>query len=147
MKKLITFMTALICGVCFAGEGTVSTTWRWFGVVRRCDVVWAASTNGVVDAAELGYFRGQILRMVLSHGATAEDGYDVTLTDENGIDVLAGLGTNVSTSTVLNCSPVYVTTSATATNIVLFAVNDVLTLNISNAGTNNATGKIVIYLQ
>jgi hypothetical protein len=88
---------------------------------------------------------GEILRITTNPGATApSDDYDITILDEDGVDVaLATLG-NRDTA---NTETVYpsVTTTGTKTDV-LMSVAGRITLTIANAG-NSKTGRVTIYLR
>lgn len=131
--------------------GTVTLTDR--GSVGRpvVHLDWLCSSGGVV-AAVLNDVKGVIERVTFvpdAGGTQPSAAYDVTLTDIEGIDVLAGLGGNLSQSAASSVVPQILNTVGTPTNTYAIghkiAVSGALTLAIANAG-NAKGGIIVIYL-
>jgi hypothetical protein len=62
------------------------------------------------------------------------------------VDVLAGLGSGVSTSTVSSVVPGIKITDSVTTNVVPIVVNDLLTLGVTVAGSNK-TGSVILYVK
>lgn len=85
---------------------------------------------------------GFIVRVVTNPGATAPTAdYDVTLTDEDGVDVLGGEGVDRSASVSEHII------SKLGSSYGPCYVNSKLTLNLSNNSVNSAVGEVVIYVE
>lgn len=91
---------------------------------------------------------GQIQRVVFVPSASAVPTtlYDVTMTDENGIDVLAGQGANLSETTASSVCPGTALKDGTTVGVVPTVVDGILTLNVTNAGAAKA-GKVILYVR
>jgi hypothetical protein len=103
--------------------------------VKRITWDWLSTDAGVVTSATTKTFDGEILAAVFipdSAGTQPTNLYDVTITDSASIDVLAGLGADLS-----NAASV----TKKHTDGLSAVAGSVLTLNIANAG--NAKGGIV----
>jgi len=116
----------------------------WSGDMRTLDFEWTAdSTDGSFTAEESDWeILGWIVAVETNPGATAPTAdYDITLTSEEGTDLLGGAGADRSTSaneitfpyvnSVYQPVPVYGT----------------ITLNITNNSENSATGLIRVYFK
>jgi hypothetical protein len=90
---------------------------------------------------------GEIQRVVIDPQSPAPtDLYDITLTDEDSVDVLAGQGANVSTSATSIVCPGTPLKDGTTVSVRPVVVDGILTLNITNAG-NGGAGKVVVYVR
>ncbi|NVM21301.1 MAG: hypothetical protein HWN68_05930 [Desulfobacterales bacterium] len=117
--------------------GTVTITEETYGTIKKIKFDWT-SGDGAEDGTASGQtthaYSGKILGLATDPGSPAPTAlYDITVTDEDGMDVLMGGG---------------VDRSATVTEYVLSSslgavANDKLTINVSAAGTNT---KGVAYL-
>lgn len=90
---------------------------------------------------------GEIQRVVidpLSPAPTAA--YDLTLTDEDSIDVLAAQGANLDATASKSFVPGTPLTDGTTTSTRPIVVDGILTLNVTNAGSGGA-GKVVVYVR
>lgn len=106
--------------------------------VKRIYWDWLSTDLGVVTSQTTKAFDGVIERAVFIPDAAATQPtnlYDVTITDSDGVDVLAGLGADLS-----NAATVVKKHSDGLTAV----AGSLLTLNVSNAG--DAKGGIVILL-
>ncbi len=66
--------------------------------VHTIAITWTSATDGSVVQSFV--MDGAIMRMVTNPGGTAPtDDYDITLVDADGVDLLAGEGSNRDTST------------------------------------------------
>jgi len=111
--------------------GTVTITEEIYSTIKKIKFSW---TSG--DGAEAGTasgqtseaYSGKILGLATDPDGTAipTDNYNITVTDEDGMDVLMGGGANRDTA---------VTEYVLSTSLGAVA-NDKLTINISGAGTN-----------
>jgi hypothetical protein len=117
--------------------GTVTQTSSGVGI-ELLAFDWLSHTDGTVSAtSSTGKYTGLILAVefVPDGGATApDDGYDVTLTDSNSIDLLCGQGANLS-----NVNTIVVNSG------LLPIVFDTISITVSGAGSANA-GIVYIWL-
>jgi hypothetical protein len=114
--------------------------------VRRVSIDWISDASGDATATT-GIVSGTILGVTFNPGSPAPTAnYDVTLLDQAGRDVLAGLGANLSATDTLGVCPGQAFTDGTTTSVAPISVNDVLTLAVSNAGDSKA-GSIVLHLR
>lgn len=142
---LISFLAGLVAVVCFA-EGTITETKVVSGPVAKYTLSWTASTNGIVSSEDTSFHvRGEISRVVLSGTSTGAT-YSLTLKDTSGVDVLAGNGSTVATNSASSFTPGEGITDGVTTSFVPFAVNDILTLDVTVAGSNR-TGSAVLYVK
>lgn len=120
--------------------GTVTTTETRHTSVKRISFDWLSTAAGAADATTTYAYDGLLERVVFDPdgGATQpSDQYDVTLTDPDGNDVLAGLGANLTNAATV------VKTHADG----LTAVSgQTLTLNVTNGG-NAKGGLVIVYLR
>ena len=108
---------------------------------------WTSDSGGAATIPSLVAVSGAIARVVFIPDANAPtDNYDVTLTDSDGIDVLAGQGTDLDTAVASSVCPGIPLTDGTTTSVLLTVVDSILTLNVTNAGDSNA-GKVVVYVR
>ena len=124
--------------------GTAVKTETTVGSVKQIKWVWLSGTAaapadlGAVTSASTAVLNGVIESVTQIPGGTTPDNlYDVTITDGNSVDVIAGLGANLS-----NAATTY-KTNADGLGVV---VNSALTLNVSNAGSAK-TGTTIITLR
>lgn len=114
--------------------GTVTITEERLGNVHKITFDWLSTAGGAADGTTTYPYTGNILKIVTvpdSGGTQPSDDYDLTLTDEDGIDTAnAQLVNRDDTNTE------WVVSSLGA------VVGDKLTLNVSAAG--NAKGGICI---
>ena len=101
---------------------------------------------GVATVASTVAISGQILRVVIDPGSPAPTNlYDMTLTDSDSVDVLAGRGADLSDTATTNICPGTPLKDGTTTSVVPMVVDSILTLNITNAGTG--VGTVVVYVR
>lgn len=124
------------------------------GSVRKILIDWTSDdTTGAVTATT-GKIVGQLLKVVTDPGTPAPTAnYDIAITDEEGVDVLSGLGGTGGTAPSLanrhtsNTEVVHLWAEDSVTNVVPGSqpyVCDVLSVAITNAG-NSKQGQIIIY--
>lgn len=112
---------------------------------RKVSLAWTCSAGGAVSGTPTVQVRGEIVRVTFIPGTAGNqptDQYDVTLLDTSGVDVLAGLGANLSNAAASHACPLIgngVTTNQR------MAVNDTLELQVANAG-NAKRGTVCVYL-
>jgi len=101
------------------------------------------STDGVPDNRDIvAKFEGRLLKLVTNPGAPAPvANYDIVLNDQNGHDVLEGVGANRHTANTETASIVF---AGTGTHPVIDET-DTLTWVITNTTTNSAALHIELY--
>ena len=147
MKKLLILFAVIVllpAGVWAAGTVSMGQVY-YGGGIKRVAISWTSDASGdaTYTTTQLG---GVILRVTFDPDGTAAptDNYDITLKDENGIDVLAGSGANLSTSTTSSVCPQINDQSAAAATAA--AISGTLALAVSNAG-NAKSGQVILYLK
>ena len=101
---------------------------------------WLSATGGAVSSAASGWYCGKIVKVSLaSDGAPTapDDAYDVTIEDQDGLDVLSGNGADVTAA-----ATVYIN-DPTKT---LWVRSNVLTLKVANAGDEKG-GVVTMLIQ
>jgi len=120
-------------------------------LISRYTVTWTSDASGDVNqsfvANGAGLVSGSIKRVVINPGATAPTAlYDLTITDEQGVDVLAGQGANLSDTVTTEFSPGVALDDGTTTSVIPMVVDDILTFVVANAG-NAKGGVVVLYME
>lgn len=127
-----------------AGTVVVTETNHPRGGVRKVRFAWTSDALGAADTVYR--VAGIILRAVFNPGATAPTAaYDVTLKDENLVDVLAGQGADLAAADTTSVCPGMPVSDGTTDGVVPVAVNDNLTLSVTNAGASKQ-GTLDLYL-
>jgi len=125
-----------------------SVVWQYAksGKVDKIIVDWVSdSAAGTVSAESDKPIHGTIARITTDPGSPAPSAdYDITLLDEDSVDVALGTLANRHTTTTQTVYPT-VAGSAGTTEVQGGVVNGRLTLTIANAG-NSKKGKVTIYL-
>lgn len=128
--------------------GTVTATYRKSTSVRVVDVEWTSDASG--DATGKVALDGQLIKVVTNPSATAPtDNYDITLVDEDSIDVAGGLLANRDTT---NSEEVYlfkqVTLTGTGSDAAAVPIyhGGLVTFTVAAAG-NAKSGVARIYLR
>jgi hypothetical protein len=110
--------------------------------IKKVKFEWT-SVNGGGDAGKaskttVNVYTGEIIRLVTIPDKVdaPTDNYDITITDEDGADVLMGAGTDRDTAN---------TEQVLAASLGCVA-NDKLTLNVAAAG-NAKKGTVIIYIR
>lgn len=123
------------------------------GLINRIEFAWVSHTDGTVAISSAdatgnsGPVNGTILRVTTNPGGTAPtDNYDVTLTDEDGVDVLAGRGADRDTANSETFTPGVAFSDGTTTSVVPVVVAGNLTLNVTNAGSGKQ-GSVILYVR
>jgi len=121
--------------------GSISITKSATRTIKKLIMDWLSDASGDVNGVLSGVISGEILRatFIPDGGGTAPTNlYDVTLEDEDGIDLVGGKGANLSNTVTTSIAPLI--GDGTTTNRPV-AVDGTLELKVSNAG--NAKGGIV----
>lgn len=115
------------------------------GSLECLSIAWTAGTDAAAGtvAATISRIEGTIEKIVFVPGTTTtqpDDNYDVTLSDQDGFDVLRGKGANLdeATNTEHDC--------ITGTPVYHYPTMGLLTLAISGAGASN-TGTIRVFFR
>jgi len=132
--------------------GTVSITQQKFvedalRPVRRATFAWTSTAGGAAGDTSLFKVSGEILKVQFIPGTSSNqptDLYDVTITDENSVDILAGQGANLSNSANSQVIPGIPLKDGTTTSVGLMTVDDYLTLSVTNAG-NAKSGTVIVF--
>jgi hypothetical protein len=120
---------------------------RYGGAVTRIELAMVSHTDGTVSGLSTAGINGTILRVVTNPGATAPtDNYDVTLLDEDGIDVLAGQGADRDTANSEHFCPGVALKDGTTTGVVPVVVAGPLTPSVTNAGSGK-TFSLILYVR
>lgn len=119
-------------------SGTVTITEETFGTIKKIKFAWTSTAGGAASDTTVNAYSGKILGLatVPDGVAAPTDNYDVTVTDEDGMDVLMGGGADRDTA-----DTEYVLSTSLGA-----VANDKLTLNISNAG-NAKKGVVYLYIR
>lgn len=105
--------------------------------ITMVKLAFVTETQGAVGQSDKKY-TGKALALVTDPGTAPTDDYDITITDENGLDVLAGQGADRDTST----TEYVIDSDSTPLGVV---VDSKLTLNVTTAG-DAKTGDVYLYL-
>lgn len=121
--------------------GTATVTETRHTSVKRIHWDWASTSDNEGATKQTTYAYDGLLERVAfipdPATTTPTTGYDVTITDSDGVDVLAGLGADLAvTGTVVK----------THANGLTAVAGSKLTLNVSNAG-NSKGGIVILYLR
>lgn len=117
--------------------GTVTVTEELLYNVHKITFDWLSTGAGAADGTTTYAYTGNILKVVTvpdGGGTAPDDNYDLTLTDEDSIDVANGQLANRSQTLTQ-----WVASSLGA------VVGDKLTLNVTNAGAANG-GICIVYV-
>ena len=125
--------------------GSVTTSEETYGTVKKIAFAWTSGTGaegGTASGTTANAYSGEIIRMVTVPGAAGNqptDQYDITITDQDSLDVLNSLGANRS-----NASNEQVISDAVSS--LGCVANDKLTINVTNAG-DAKTGTAYLYIR
>lgn len=111
--------------------------------VERIRIDWTADGNGAVSGTKVYNVAGVITRVTTvpaAGGNAPDDNYDVTLLDDEGVDLLAGLGANRDTANTESVAPML----GAGTNVPVVVAGSI-ELNVAAAGAANK-GAVVLYL-
>lgn len=119
--------------------GTIVLSDSATNIIRKYTINWTSSVGGAADGTTV-VLSGAIERVNFVPDGTdvPTNGYTVTLTDTDGIDVLQGIG-------ALGLSDTVATTAIPMISNNKIVINDALTVTIAGAG-NAKKGKISLYI-
>jgi hypothetical protein len=112
--------------------------------IKKLILNWVSDGSGNATGATK-IISGQLLRVTFKPGTgglTPSNNYDATLKDDDEVDVLVGLGANLSDTAITSKVPVV--TDGTTGNMAPIAINGALDLAVANAGNGNG-GEFVLY--
>jgi hypothetical protein len=120
--------------------GVVTVVEKTRGALKEVRWVWVSATSGAADLVTTNKYTGTIVaayQIPDGGGTQPTAAYDVTITNADSVDVLAGLGADLSQSAM---------TTKTYKDGLGSMVDSTLTLNVTNAGDAKG-GKTIIYIQ
>jgi len=130
-----------------AAVGTIVETFQNHRSVRSLALAWTSSAGGAVSGIPTAEkLSGELLRVTIVPGtgdAEPSNDYGVTLLDDDGIDVLAGKGANLSN---VNASELCPLVGDGTTTVQPVAIDGNLTLVVSAAGATKS-GTVKIYFR
>jgi len=127
--------------------GVVTKTEMIWSSVKKILFAWTSGTGadaGKADAVTVGPFEGQLKRAVFIPGAGGDQPtnlYDVRILDSDGLDILAGVGADLS-----NAATVEAFEGSATKNLNHMFSHTLLTLEVRNAG-DTKKGTVVLYMR
>jgi len=111
----------------------------------KITIQWTADPSGNATVAVAG-LAGVLMRVVTHPGPAAPtDNYDLTLTDEAGVDVFNSQGQNRDSATSEQFCPGVTVSDGTNNTVTPPAIGSDCTLNVSGAG-NGGQGTVYLFL-
>jgi hypothetical protein len=130
-----------------AATGSIVETFQGHRSVRMVSLAWTSAADGTVSGIPTqSKYSGELLRVDFAPGAgdvQPTNLYSATLTDEAGLDVLAGLGANLSNANGTSVCPLIGDGTTTDRPV---AIDGNLTLAVSAAGDGKA-GTVKLYFR
>lgn len=124
----------------FIGTIKESVTRETDGGISRVTWTWTSAVGGVASGTTM-HLKGEIVLVAFDPGPVTPSGnYDVALSNEAGVDLLAAVGANLSDSASTAECP------KTVGNSFPYVVDEPCTLTISGAG-DAKSGRIFLYLR
>jgi len=123
---------------------SISFSYQKHRYIKQTIFDWLSDAAGAVSGILSDPVNGEIEKVVFvpdGGGTQPSDLYDVTLLDEDGFDVLAGQGANLSNVNKSQVCPGIPLKDGATTSVKKGIVNGTLQLVVTNAG--NAKGGIV----
>ena len=119
--------------------------------VRKVTLAWTSSAGGAVSGNPTDYISGELVRVVFvpgTAGAQPTNAYDVTLviSGGDGIDLLAGQGSNLANNANTHVKPGVPMKDGTTTTTAGICVDDKLELVVANAG-DTKSGQVILYIR
>ena len=117
--------------------GTITASETTIGSVRQIVFSWLTDGSGDATATATGKeYSGDLIKVLYVPGTTTPSNlYDITLTDGDSYDLLAGQGTDCPNGSTL-----------VITGGLLPVATSAISLTVANGGAIK-TGKVVIYLR
>src|SRR5574343_825400 len=106
------------------------------GGLQKIKWTWTCSSAGSYSEASTKRYNGSVQMLITIPTDGPTDDYDITITDGDSVDVLAGQGADRDTTT---------TEYKKATDGLGFVKSSLLTLNVSNAG-DAKSGTVILYI-
>ena len=122
-----------------------------FGGIKKVLVSWTSDdTTGGVEGTTRKVV-GHLVKAVTDPGSAAPtDDYDIVITDEEGVNVLAGCDDDLADRDTANTEEVYFLVKDHAGTPLAQSLHpvvcDALTITVSNAG-NSKTGQLILYIK
>jgi hypothetical protein len=120
--------------------GTVAITEFTHTSLKKVVFDWTSADSGAADATTTAYLTGRIVysaQIPNAGGTQPTNAYDVVVTDADAVDVLNGLGANLSNSA---------STFKAESDGLGAVVESQLTLAVTNAG-NAKGGKTILFIR
>jgi len=143
MKVWICVFLVLFLAFAVASQSDVTPTESKTRTMKRAIFTWVSDATGDASGTTTAPISGLAYRAVFKPAigsSSPSNNYDVVLNDSYGVDVLQGKGANLSNTIATDVGVIL--TDGTDGNTVPVAVDDLLTLTVSNAG--NAKGGVVV---
>lgn len=117
--------------------GTVTVKESQFNGICKVKWSWLSTAGGAADLSTVKSYYGEVIALITDPDGTAAptDNYDISITDDEGYDVMQGAGANRDTANTETAVP-------TAKSVAFGK----LTLDVTNAGSAKA-GTAVLYIQ
>lgn len=114
--------------------------------IRKVTVDWTSDDSTGAVSGTTKKIVGELIKAIIDPSATAPtDDYDITITDEEGVDVLALCKTGLGDRDTTTSEQVYFGLTDGSVNTSAFpVVCDKLTIAIANAG-NSKVGQLILY--
>lgn len=120
-----------------ADTGTVTITETTFPSIKKIKIVWLSAADGQASKTTTEPYTGQIIGAVFvpnTDDTAPTNAYDITITNEDGQDILHGMGADLAV-------PIVGTGRIDPVDLLGVVVMSKLSLNVTNAG--NAKGGTV----
>jgi len=144
LAGLLTGIILVVSSLSFADGSITQTNVTSVGSIQRIDLHWSSLTNK--STGSISWLNGELYRVTFVPGASTIANYDVTITDSTGFDILAGLGANLASNTVVTVAPgIALTDGSAATNMNRVVLNDALTVTVDNTGVGS--GYLSLFLR
>ena len=115
------------------------------GTIQRIICAWTANANSAVGTT--AKISGQIIKVITDPIGGPAANYDIVITDEESVDILAASSVDLLNRHTANTEVIYCNLDDGAVPIAAYpVVNDTLLVTVSNE-TNNKSGEIIIYWQ
>jgi len=145
MRKLITFLLGIILivapSIVLAASSATQQHTR-FGSLHRLDIAWTAHTDGSFTSFVTRTINGMLYGVETNPGdGGITDNYDITLTDDNGLDVMGGALANRDTLNTEFIQPY----NAVQGSYLSMPVHGALTMALSGNSAASVTGEVTLF--